>query len=141
MTNIETAQAMYEAFGRGDVPAIIAHMADDIAFDDWTGNTAVDSGRLPHMTPRSGKTGAVAFFTALQEIEFLRFDVTNLLGGGNQVAATVSLDTRIKASGKRVSDDMIHLWTFNEAGKATRFLHYLDTAKHIEANTPATVAA
>ncbi len=141
MTNIEAAQAMYEAFGRGDVPAIMAHMADDIAFDNWTGNAAVDSGLLPQMKPRFGKAGAVEFFTALQSLEFLRFDVTNLLAGGNQVAATVSLETRIKATGRVVRDDMIHLWTFNEAGQATRFLHYLDTAKNIEAYTPETVAA
>ena len=135
MSNIDACKAMYEAFGRGDVPAILAHMADDVALDDWTGNTVVDSGTAPYMTPRHGKDGAIAFFTALQDIVFHRFEVTNLLVGGNQVAATVSLETENKLTGKTVKDDMIHLWTFDEAGKAKRFLHYLDTAKHIEANT------
>lgn len=135
MTNIETAQAMYEAFGRGDVPGIMAHMADDIAFDDWTGNSAVDNGNLDYMTPRTGKTGAAAFFEALQGVEFLDFRVINLMAGGNQVAATVALETRVKKTGKGVRDDMIHLWTFDAQGRATRFLHYLDTAKHIAANT------
>jgi ketosteroid isomerase-like protein len=134
--NISACQTMYQAFGTGDVPAILAHMADDIAFDDWTGNTAVNSGLLPNMRTRFGKDGAVAFFTALgTELEFRRFDVNNLLAGGNQVAATVSLEIFVKATGKTVRDDMIHLWTFNDDGKAVRFLHYLDTAKHMAANS------
>jgi ketosteroid isomerase-like protein len=132
---ISACKAMYEAFGRGDVPAILEHMAEDIALDDWTGNTAVDSGLLANMRPRFGKEGAKAFFAALQGIEFQKFEVTNLLSGGNQVAATVSLRTVIKETGKTVSDDMIHLWTFGEDGKAVRFLHYLDTAKHIAAHS------
>ncbi len=132
---IAACKAMYEAFGRGDVPAILEHMADDIALDDWTGNTAVDSGLLNNMRPRFGKEGARAFFAALQAYDFQKFDVTNLLAGGNQVAATVSLRLFVKDTGKTVSDDMIHLWTFNDDGKAVRFLHYLDTAKHIAANS------
>lgn len=134
--NLAACQAMYQAFGTGDVPAILGHMADDIAFDDWTGNSAVDSGLLPNMRPRFGKDGAKAFFAALgTELEFRRFDVTNLMAGGNQVAATVSLEIFVKRTGKTVTDDMIHLWTFNENGQAVRFLHYLDTAKHMAANS------
>lgn len=134
--NIAACQAMYQAFGTGDVPTILTHLADDMAFDNWVGNSAVDSGLLPNMRTRFGKDGAVAFFTALgTDLEFRRFDVTNLMGGGNQVAATVSLEIFVKATGKTVTDDMIHLWTFNDDGKAVRFLHYLDTAKHIAANS------
>lgn len=134
MSNVAAAQAMYEAFGRGDVPAILALMSPDMAMDDWTNNTAVDSGIVASMRPRHGQDGAVAFFQALNDnVEFLRFDVTNMLAGSDQVAVTVSLEIRIKPTGKTVSDDMIHLWTFDAEGKATRFLHYLDTAKAIAA--------
>ncbi len=134
--NLAACQAMYEAFGRGDVPAILAHMADDIALDDWTGNSAVDSGLMVNMQPRFGKDGVKAFFAALGAgLDFQKFEVTNLLAGGNQVAATVSLRTVVKETGKTVADDMIHLWTFNDDGKAVRFLHYLDTAKHMAAHS------
>jgi ketosteroid isomerase-like protein len=134
--NIAACQAMYEAFGRGDVPGVLAHMAADIALDDWTGNSAVDSGLMINMKPRFGTQGVIDFFTAMGGgMEFEKFEVTNLLAGGNQVAATVSLRTLVKATGKTVSDDMIHLWTFNDDGKAVRFLHYLDTAKHMAAHS------
>lgn len=136
MTNIEAVQAMYQAFGRGDVPGVLAHMSDSIAMDDWHGNTAVDSGLLPNMQPRHGRDGAIAFFQSLADgCEFRKFDVQNLLAGGDQVAATVSLEIYFKATGKTAADDMIHLWTFDADHKAVRFLHYLDTAKFIAANS------
>ena len=32
MNHIETVQKIYEAFGKGDVPAILGHLSDDA---DW----------------------------------------------------------------------------------------------------------
>ena len=32
MSNIATVQGIYEAFGKGDVPAILAVLADDVAW-------------------------------------------------------------------------------------------------------------
>ena len=33
MSNIETVKSIYEAFGRGDVPAILDKLADDVDWD------------------------------------------------------------------------------------------------------------
>jgi ketosteroid isomerase-like protein len=33
MGNLESVQAVYEAFGRGDVPAILGALADDVEWD------------------------------------------------------------------------------------------------------------
>jgi uncharacterized protein len=35
--------------------------------------------------------------------------------------------------GGRFADEEIHLWTFDDGGRVTRFRHYCDTAKHIAA--------
>jgi ketosteroid isomerase-like protein len=35
MGNLETVQKVYEAFGRGDVPAILDELADDVRWDVW----------------------------------------------------------------------------------------------------------
>lgn len=37
-------------------------------------------------------------------------------------------------SGTAYRDEVLHLWTFDEAGKVSRFRHYVDTAKHIAAS-------
>jgi ketosteroid isomerase-like protein len=131
MSNIATVQSIYEAFGRGDIPAILEKLADDVEWEAWqTGNTAQEK-EVPWMLPRRGREGAGEFFQAVvAELEFHGFEPQNLLEGGNQVAATIRLDVTAKATGERFQDEEIHLWTFDEAGKVSAFRHYLDTAKH-----------
>lgn len=38
--SIETVKAMYEAFGRGDVEAILERVTDDV---DWSTDAAIES--------------------------------------------------------------------------------------------------
>ena len=59
------------------------------------------------------------------------FLVLSLMAGGNQVAAEFELEFTVPATGRRLRDQEMHLWTFNENGKVTRLRHYTDTAKHI----------
>ena len=41
MSNLATVQAIYAAFGRGDVPAILSHLTDGVAWEHGEGgNTA-----------------------------------------------------------------------------------------------------
>ena len=48
--NIETARQMYEAFGRGDVQAILDLVTDDV---DWSTDAAIPSA--PWYGPRHGQ--------------------------------------------------------------------------------------
>jgi predicted ATPase len=43
---------------------------------------------------------------------------------------------KVKATGKLLRDEQLHLWTLDDRGQIVAFRHYLDTAKHIEASTP-----
>jgi ketosteroid isomerase-like protein len=134
MSNIATVQSIYEAFGRGDVPAILDKLSDNVSWDAWEGdNTAQDAG-VPWVLRRSGREGVMEFFQAVAEgLEFHRFEPTNLLEGGNQVVATIAFEATAKATGERFQDEEIHLWTFGADGKVTSMRHYIDTAKHIKA--------
>jgi ketosteroid isomerase-like protein len=40
MTPLETVQGIYQAFGRGDIPSILATVADDVAWEAWADNSA-----------------------------------------------------------------------------------------------------
>ena len=136
MSNVQTVQAIYEAFGRGDVPAILDHMSDDVEWEEWSGVNAGQDAGVPWLVHRSGKSGVAAFFAALAEnLEVHSFQPMNLLAGGNQVAATISIDGTATKTGERFQDEEIHLWTFDETGKVTAMRHYADTAKHIKAAT------
>jgi uncharacterized protein len=55
MSNIETIQQIYEAFGRGDIAAILEKLAEDVSWEEWsTGNSAQEQD-VPYMRPRSGR--------------------------------------------------------------------------------------
>ena len=58
--NIETARQMYQAFGRGDVQAILDLVTDDV---DWSTDAAIASA--PWYGPRHGKDGVASFFEAI----------------------------------------------------------------------------
>lgn len=137
MDNIATVKDIYAAFGRGDIPAILDRMADDV---DW--DPAPTSGRdagVPWLAHRTGPDGVAEFFASLEPLEFPRFEPHTYLANGNQVAAIISLEIRVKASGHTIAEDELHLWTFDDAGRVAGYQHFVDTAKHIEAAREALV--
>jgi ketosteroid isomerase-like protein len=121
MSNVERVQAIYEAFGRGDIPAILDRLADDVAWDQDAPGYGV-----PIYEPGTGKDHAARFFESLQDLEFHQFEPTNFLSGGNQVAVTINIEVTVKATGNAVKALEIHLWTFGEDGKVSRFFHCID---------------
>ena len=127
--HVATVQSIYEAFGRGDIPAILDKLADDVRWEEWPDNHAQKSG-VPWLQTRAGKEGTLDFFKVVGGFNFHEFQVRSLMAGGNQVAADVLVEATVPP-GVRFRDEEIHLWTFDESGKVARFRHYLDTAKHI----------
>lgn len=134
MTNLSTIQTVYEAFGRGDIPAILDQLADDVIWEAWENDNTAQEAGVAWVLPRKGRAGVMDFFQDVADgLEFHSFEPRNLLEGGNQVAATIAFDVTAKATGERFQDEEIHLWTFDEDGKVSAMRHYLDTAKHIRA--------
>jgi ketosteroid isomerase-like protein len=131
--HIASVSALYEAFGRGDLPAILGMLADDVQFDaDWQDNHAQRAG-VEHMTPRRGSAQVGEFFALVGGWQLDEFQVLDLMGSGHQVAAEVRAAFTLPNGGRFV-DEEVQLWTFNQAGKVTRLRHYADTAKHISAS-------
>jgi ketosteroid isomerase-like protein len=127
--NGATVAAIYQAFSRGDVPAILERLSDDIAWDHWTDNFAQRAG-VPHLVGRSGRDDVVGFFGVIAAWTLLDFAVLDVIGSERQVVAEVRASFRLPGGG-RLADEELHLWTFGEDGRAVRFRHYCDTAKHI----------
>ena len=136
MSNADIVQKIYEAFGNSDIDSVLAPLAEDIVWDDWHGgNAAVDDG-VAYLAARKGKDEVAGFFRdVMQSMTFNGFQPLGILEGGNQVAAVIRIDATINATGKRFQDDELHLWTFDEAGKVTGLRHFIDTHKHVRANT------
>ena len=121
MSHVATVQTIYQAFGQGDVPTILGHLADDVIWDQDAPGYGV-----PIYEPGVGKAHVARFFAALQGLDFLRFEPTNFLSGGNQVAVPITVEVKIKATRKVVKALEIHLWTFGADGTVSRFFHCID---------------
>lgn len=135
MSNVETVQRIYEAFGRGDVPAILAGLAEDVRWEEHPTRNAAQDHDVPYMRPRSGREAVVGFFQDIEEdFDMQSFNPHSFLEGDGLVAAVTEFDLIVKATGKRVRDEEIHLYEFDSEGKVTAFRHFLDTAKAIEAH-------
>jgi ketosteroid isomerase-like protein len=126
MTQTETIQEIYQAFGRGDVPAIIERLADDV---DWE-HDAPDHD-IPWLKPGRGKPHVLAFFAVIaSQLSITRFELKGLLTGADQVVAMIGIDAKVISTGKTFTDLEAHLWTFAPNGKVARFRHLTDTHQH-----------
>lgn len=128
MNNLETVKAIYEAFGKGDIPFILSCLDENVAWEKWDSNHAQTSG-VPYMQEKNSIAGVTEFFVEVGKLGITSFDVVSIMDGGNSIA--VQFDLVSERFGK---EEEMHLWNFNENGKIIAFRHYLDTAKHIAAN-------
>lgn len=126
MSNKETVKEIYEAFGQGNVPAILEKLAADVDWEQWRDNFAQNAG-VPYLLYIKGQSGVASFFGEVAKLGVKSYQVLSIMEGENQIAVEFEIET------ERFSEEEIHLWTFNSEGKVTRFRHYLDTAKHIAA--------
>ncbi len=126
MSNLETVREIYEAFGKGDVPTILSRLAEDVEWEQWEDNFAQQYD-VPYLRHKKGVQAVVEFFHEVGKLGIKEFKVLSVMEGAGQIAAEIEIETA------NFRDEEIHLWTFNEDGKVSRFRHYVDTAKHIAA--------
>ncbi|MFZ5594035.1 MAG: nuclear transport factor 2 family protein [Pseudomonadota bacterium] len=132
MANVKQVQEMYAAFGRGDVPAILAVLAEDV---EW--EYGVNSTGVPWLQPRRGRAEVKKFFEALAAVEISKFQPRTFLETGNIVITLIDLEATVKASGRKViEEDEVHIWRFDDQGRVIRFRHRVDTHQHLMALRP-----
>ena len=129
--HLSTVQGIYEAFGRGDIPAVLDALSEDVTWEQWADNHAQAAG-VPWLVERHGRDGAAEFFAIVGTFDIPDFQVLSLMAGGNQVVAEVVIEANTPEGG-HYRDEELHLWTFDDGGKVSRMRHYTDTAKHIAA--------
>jgi ketosteroid isomerase-like protein len=125
MTDItRKVQGIYEAFGKGDVPAILEQVSADVEWEyGWK------SSPIPWLAPGRGRDHVASFFATVgAQLQFEKFGVNQLLTADRLVVALVSLEAAVKATGKRIVEiDEVHVWRFDERGQVSRFRHAADT--------------
>jgi ketosteroid isomerase-like protein len=129
--HVTTISDLYAAFGRGDIPAILDALAEDVRWEQWDDNTAQREAVL-HLQPRTGRDGVAEFFSVIGGMTFNAFEVRGLAAGDDLVVADILVDATLP-SGGRLRDEELHLWRFDAEGRICGMRHYVDTAKHIAA--------
>lgn len=121
-----TVAAIYEAFGRGDVEAILDHLADDVEWEVGVRDTGLD-----YLRERHGKEEVVGFFSALmQDLTLTHFEPVALCAADDHVAVPVRHAGAINGGGEVPLTTEVHLWRFDADGKAVSFRHIFDYAIH-----------
>ncbi len=124
MSNVDTVKQMYEAFGRGDVPAILDKLDDNVEWDTESPNPGA-----PWLEPRKGKANIPGFFEALAPLEFTRFEPHTFFENGDKVFVLIAIGANNKGKSYSIPNEG-HLWQFNAAGKVVKYDHVTDTAVH-----------
>ena len=125
--NVQLIQNLYAAFGRGDVPYIVSHCAEDAEFG------VISESALPWHGIGKGHGRIVEFFQALAAAaEFTRFEPHSFIADDSGVACLVDWDATVKKNGTKVSMRTVHHFTIKD-GKIARWNGSEDTAKAVNA--------
>jgi ketosteroid isomerase-like protein len=118
-------RGVYEAFGRGDVAAVLGAMADDI---EWHEAEGMPYGGVYH----GGEAVAQNVFGPITQ-DVVDFAVTaeEFIASGDAGAAVVRYTGTGKATGKQLNLPVVHVWDVRN-GKLAQFRQFIDTAKFLE---------
>lgn len=128
MTPKELVQSLYAAFGRGDIPFILEHVAPNCR---WS---APGTG-IPNAGVYEGPAGVAQFFQRLASSENItRFEVKEFFENGNSVIALGCEACTSIATGKPAYTDWAMLFRV-ENGKVTEWQSFYDTSAYMVAHT------
>lgn len=129
--NTVIVQSIYGAFLRGDIPAILDKLDDNV---EWVVNDAHDL--VPTFGAYNGKDAVLKFFEQLGgDEDFQVFDPNEYIAQYDKVIAFVHGESTVKKTGKTIKQDIVMSWTLKDR-KVTKLRVYDDTAKAVAAYSP-----
>lgn len=120
--NVALIEAIYAAFGTGDVPGVLERMSPDIVWNEAENFPYAD--RNPYLGPEAVLTGVFARIG--EEWEGFTVVPEDILDAGETVVALGRYKGVFKATGRSLDAQLVHVWRV-EDGKAVRFQQYTDT--------------
>lgn len=129
MDNVALAKDMYEAFGRGDIPAVLGCMSPDVRWAEAESNPYMPTGE-----PWVGPNAVLDNLFMKLGADWDGFAVHPRTFRASDDAVTVEgrYSGTVKATGKSMDAQFCHILEFND-GKLTRFQQYTDTSRLREA--------
>ena len=126
--NADRVRGVYEAFARGDVPAVLAGFDPQIEWNE--AENFIYADRNPYIGPQAVLEGVFmriggewATFSAVPD---------EIVGAGETVVSRGRYRGTYKATGNRVDAQFVHVFKFRD-GKIAQFQQYTDTAQFRDA--------
>ena len=126
--NVAIVRALYEAFGKGDIPGVLGKFDQKIEWRE--AENFIYADRNPYIGPNAILEGVFLRFVS----EWTDFTVTpeSIIDAGEQVVTLGTYSGTHKKTGKSVRAQMVHVWNMSD-GKAVRFQQYTDTKQFADA--------
>ncbi len=120
---------MYDNFGKGDIPAILAQLSDDVVWS-FEANDKISWGGI-----RRGPAETLGFFQGIaDQLSDPFLEMTEFLADEDRVASFGRFEATVRATGRRVSTPVAHYFRFRD-GKVCEYRNHINTAAFSDALT------
>ena len=118
LTIVQTA---YAAFGRGDIPALLEMLTEDVRWQ------FVGDRKAPYTGTTKGRSQVGEWFGSVAQADDIQtFEPRQFLVGADHVSVIGWERSVAKPSGKAFESEWVHIWRVRD-GRISSFLGMLDT--------------
>ena len=125
MSDVQLVRDLYDAFGRGDIPAVLGMMDPDFEWFEAEGNPYKPDGK-PWLGPDAVLNNL--FMRIGAEFDGFTVHPAEFHDAGSVVVVEARYTGFYKPTGKSLDAQVCHVWTTRD-GKLARFQQYVDTAQ------------
>ena len=130
--NVALIRNLYAAFGRGDIPAVLAAMSPDIVWNEAENYPYADGN--PYRGPEAILAGVFARIGS--EWDGFAAVPEEYIDGGDTIVVLGRYRGTYRASGRSMDAQMVHVWRLAD-GRITRFDQRVDTLQSARVMTAA----
>jgi ketosteroid isomerase-like protein len=128
MKNTPIVQAMYAAFGSGDLPGLLKHLHADASWAVNVDHKLPAAQAVACWRPGRGHAFVTQFFKHVAEdYEIHEFQPLSFMETGNEVAVRIRMSMTVRSTGKKIVGELMHHFTLDDHGLVTRFAEFADT--------------
>jgi uncharacterized protein len=118
---LTTVQTAYAAFGRGDIPALLELLSEDVRWQ------FVGDRKAPYTRTAVGRKQVGEWFGQVAQVDDIQaFEPRQFLAGADHVSVIGWERTISKPSGKPFECEWVHVWRLRD-GRISSFWGILDT--------------
>lgn len=130
--NEDTIKGIYDAFGKGDVPAVLGALDPQVQWNEAEGHRYAEGN--PYVGPQAVAEGV--FQRIMSDLDNFTAVPACFIEGDDTVVAEGRYRGTMKATGTPVDAQFAHVWQLRD-GKVVRFQQYTDTVQWDRAAGPA----